>query len=347
MVPDTTFRRFADRSTSPLESAVALALGEDESALRTIATAPPGRRGPVAVLAAMHHLALAGAAPRLALAYARGDAGTAGLAARDVLRDNAEAVVSVLVRRPPRTLSSQRCAVLRPALAEVAHRAGADAVGLIDVEPGSGVNLHADRVGVAYDDGLFLGGASSTVRVEAVAVRGHSVPDRVVPPVRARIGLEADPVDPTDPEELRWLHACLPPDRPEAHARLEAEVGLSAAEPPLLLRGDPLDLLVEAVERVPENVLPVVTTTWALSNRSQEDRLRFLRRLDAAATRRTVAWVAVEGVGVAPGLPTLGDRPASGHSLVGLTLLRHASLHAEVVGRCWSRGRMLAWSVQG
>ena len=57
--------------------------------------------------------------------------------------------------------------------------------------------------------------------------------------------------------------------------------------------------------------------------------------------------MSVEGVGVAPGVPTLGDRPASGHSIVGVTLLRHATLHAEAVARCWSRGRQLAWLAEG
>jgi hypothetical protein len=53
-----------------------------------------------------------------------------------------------------------------------------------------------------------------------------------------------------------------------------------------------------------------------------------------------VAWVSVEGVGVAPSVPTLGDRPASGHSLIGLALPQR---DAEVLGRCWSRGRLLSW----
>jgi hypothetical protein len=56
-----------------------------------------------------------------------------------------------------------------------------------------------------------------------------------------------------------------------------------------------------------------------------------------------VAWVSVEGVGVAPAVPTFGDRRASGHSVLGVTLLGHATLSAEAVGRCWQRGRVLAW----
>nr|WP_232531629.1 DUF2332 family protein [Microlunatus antarcticus] len=103
----------------------------------------------------------------------------------------------------------------------------------------------------------------------------------------------------------------------------------------------------DVVAQVPDGVLPVVVTTWALSALVPVRRLRFLQLLDAAATHRTVAWVSVEGVGVAPGVPTLGDRPASGHSIVGVTLLRHATRHAEAVARCWSRGRQLAWLAEG
>jgi len=56
-----------------------------------------------------------------------------------------------------------------------------------------------------------------------------------------------------------------------------------------------------------------------------------------------VAWVSVEGVGVAPAIPTLGDRRASGHSIIGLAVFHQSALRAEAIGRCWSRGRFLAW----
>jgi hypothetical protein len=56
-----------------------------------------------------------------------------------------------------------------------------------------------------------------------------------------------------------------------------------------------------------------------------------------------VAWVSVEGVGVAPTIPTFGDRPASGHSIIGLAVSDRSALRAEAIGRCWLRGRFLAW----
>jgi hypothetical protein len=102
-------------------------------------------------------------------------------------------------------------------------------------------------------------------------------------------------------------------------------------------------MLPGAFARVPADALPVVTTTWALSHFPLESRLRFLHRLDEAAAGRAVAWVSAEGVGVAPAIPTLGDRRASGHSIIGLAVFGQSALRAEAIGRCWSQGRFLAW----
>jgi hypothetical protein len=249
-------------------------------------------------------------------------------------------VAAVGARRRPRPDERGRATVLYPAVAEAAHRLGADAVGLVDVGCGAGLNLTLDRVGIAYGDGRSLGDPESPVQLTATVVGARPVPARAVPPVVARTGIDREPLDVTDPDDVRWLRACLPPDEPERRARLDAELAVLATDPPLLLRGDVVDRLPEAVARVPAGALPVVTSTWALSRLSTQQRRRFVDRLGEAAADRPVAWVSVEGVGVAPSVPTLGDRPASGHSLIGLAL---PGRPAEVLGRCWSRGRLLSW----
>lgn len=126
-----------------------------------------------------------------------------------------------------------------------------------------------------------------------------------------------------------------------------------AGERPLPTRGLPrvdgkraaksLDELSAALDRVSDGVLPMVTTTWALSRYSLEDRLRFLNVLTDAGDHRPVGWASIEGVGVAPGISTLGDRRASGHSIVGVALFDRRGVRAEAVGRCWSRGRVVDW----
>lgn len=233
--------------------------------------------------------------------------------------------------------------MLYPAITEAARRVSANAVGLIDVGCGAGFDLTVDRVGITYRNGQPLGDPHSPVQLSSAIVGGCPVPSRTMPEVRARIGIDSDPIDVTEPAAAQRLRGVVPPDRPELPARLDADIALTTAITPLLLRGAPIDLLPHAIARVPADTLPVVTTTWALSRFPRERRPAFLHRLDESAAGRVVAWVSVEGVGVAPAVPTLGDRPASGHSIIGVALFDGAGLHADAIGRCWSRGRMLSW----
>jgi hypothetical protein len=340
------YRRFGvvdAAGRSPLHQRVAVALSESDEALRAIETAPARKRHPTVILAALHDLALAGRAPAYAAACAAADGEAAAGAAIDTLLRTTDAVVAVAVRRRTRTDETGRCAVLYPAIAEAARRVGAEAVGLVGVGCSAGLDLNVDRVGIRYSNGQTLGDPSSPVQMPCSLVGNRPVPTRAMPEVVARIGIDVDPVDVTDPDDARWLRACLAPDQPERAARLDAEIALAATAPPLLLRGNAVEVLPGALARVPADALPVVTTTWALSHVPPEGRRRLLHCLEDAASGRPVAWVSAEGVGVAPAVPTLGDRPASGHSLLGLAVSDRSALHAEAVGRCWTRGHMLAW----
>jgi hypothetical protein len=340
------YRHFGEvdaADTSPLYERVAVALSESDEALRAIEAAPARKRHPRVILAALHDLALAGRAPALAAAYAASDGDAAAGAAIDTLLAMTDSVVAIAARRRPRTNQTGRGAVLYPAIAEAARRVGANAVGLIDLCCSAGLNLNVDRVGITYSNGQSLGDPSSPVQLSASIVGDRPIPTRAMPEVVARVGVDLDPVDVTDADDARWLRACLWPDQPERVARLEAEMALAATAPRLLLQGDAVEVLPDALARVPTDALPVVTTTWALSHFPLERRLRFLHRLDEAAAGRAVAWVSAEGVGVAPTIPTLGDRRASGHSIIGLAIFDRSALRAEAIGRCWSQGRLLAW----
>jgi hypothetical protein len=256
------------------------------------------------------------------------------------------AIVDTAARRPARVADETgRHAVLYPAIAEAARRMGANAVGLIDVGRRAGFNLNVDRVAITYVNGPSLGDPSSPVRLTCQIVHSRPVPDRAMPEVAARIGVDRDPIDVTDPDDARRLRAGWPPDQNEQHEQLDAEIALAASDPPLLLRGDPIETLPDALAQVPADALPVVTTTWALSRLRPASRQRFRTRLADAALTRPIAWVSAEGVSVAPSIPTLGDRPASGHSIIGLALFDRSAPPPEGIGRCWSKGRFLEWLV--
>ena len=294
------YRHFGEveaAEASPLYERVAVALSECEEALRAIETAPARKRHPTVILAALHDLALDGRAPALAAAYAAADGEAAAGAAIDALLRMTDSVVAIAVRRRVRPNETGRHAVLYPAIAEAARRAGANAVGLVDVGCSAGFNLNVDRVGITYSNGQSLGDPASSVQLSASIVGDRPVPSRAVPEVVARVGVDLDPVDVTDPDDARWLRACQWPDQPERIARLQAEIALAATVPPLLVPGDLVEVLPQAFARVPTSALPVVTTTWALSQLPLESRLRFLHRLDEAAVGRAGGGVGVSGGG--------------------------------------------------
>ncbi|MEH0934070.1 DUF2332 family protein [Micromonospora psammae] len=64
--------------------------------------------------------------------------------------------------------------------------------------------------------------------------------------------------------------------------------GVGRQQPPLLLQGDPVEVLPDALARVPADALPVATTTWALSRFPPERHPRFVHRLTEAATGQAV-----------------------------------------------------------
>lgn len=233
-----------------------------------------------------------------------------------------------------------RYAVLHPTIAEAARRAGADRVGLIDVGRPAGLNLGVDRVAIAYGDTL-AGEAASPVQVECSVVGDEPIPRTPFPAVEHRTVVHRAPLDPADPDD----RAQILRSAGGGSARLAAEIELAAGLSVHRVAGDPVVGVSTAVAAVPDDVLPVVLTTWSLSRFARPRRLRFVDALVAASTTRTVAWVSVEGVGVAPTVPMLGDRPASGHSIMAVALGGPArrDLTGEAVGRCWSRGRFVSW----
>lgn len=84
------------------------------------------------------------------------------------------------------TDETSRVGVLLPAVADAARRAGADAVGLVDLGAPGGIALRLDRVGVGYGDGRQLGDPAAPEQVSVVLVGPRPVPSRALPPVVSR-----------------------------------------------------------------------------------------------------------------------------------------------------------------
>lgn len=228
-----------------------------------------------------------------------------------------------------------RATVLAPLIAEAAARMATTRIALIDLGRPAGLNLIVDRARVLYSPGPELGPPGSTVRAEATVVRGAAPPAAEVPQVVERLLLARSPLS-VDQRDV--VHPASPP---ELRDEVDAQLDMLASLPVRRVVGDPVVNLPAAIASVGADVTPVVMTTWTVARLSRPRRAELLSAVTGAG--RPVAWVSAEGVGVAPSIPTYGDRPASGHSILGMVTVGEDSTTATAVGRCWRRGAILSW----
>lgn len=335
------FRRFADIECRdlPMYHRLCHGVADHSDLLERLLIAAPGQWRPNLMLAALHDIVLWD--PEVPLARWYPTVGGAPDAAGDLI----DAVRSTIETHPNRfaeliaTRSTQTNEVNRSTLwplALAAATADVDAeVALLEIGPSAGLNLRFDEYDIRYVDssGATVGrfGTRSSpvhlrceVRGDAPTVRHHVESTVTVPPIVARIGIDAAPVDLGDPDQHRWLKACIWPEQIERHERFDAAashmVRRQAIDPLTLIRDDALDGLFDAVERFPAEAHLVVINSWMMTYLHRDRRSAFDRALDLLSDTRTLTHISAEGEGVESWVPA-GDGPTD-DTVVGISRWR-------------------------
>lgn len=305
----------------------------------------PGMQ-PNVLLAAGHDLVLRGVDHPLVAVYAGTDTTTdAGAAFCDLVRARRDEVRWYLEHRRTNTNEVGRAAVLVPALRWVADVVGEPVV-LLDGGTSAGLNLRLDRYRLDYGPAGSTGPADAAVRVEC-AVSGDAPIAPTAPSIAARIGLDRSPVDLGNDDDVRWQLACVWPDTGRL-ARTRAAIDLARREPLEIVRGDLIDDLASAVDRLPAGPPLCVVTSWVLAYVPRDGHARFVDALAALSTGRPVAWISAEGPGVVRSLwddpPEGGDVALPTPSVLATVRFEGgAQVGAEVLGTCHPHGSSLDW----
>ncbi|TVT20681.1 DUF2332 domain-containing protein, partial [Amycolatopsis rhizosphaerae] len=205
---------------SPLyEHLAASAAGDDEVAGLLLA-APDEHAGAPLLLAAAHRLVQADPVHPLSRYYPSlggfdGVDGATWPLFREFLLDRAERAREIIATRRVETNEVGRAAGIYPAVAAAAKQAGGK-VALLEAGCAAGLLLGLDRFGYRYQcDGgeqLVAGPAKAAVGLHCAL---DLAPGAVLPKlpkklaVTAKVGLDSEPVDSSDEEELAWLEACV------------------------------------------------------------------------------------------------------------------------------------------
>lgn len=336
------------RGYSPLYDQICAAVAGSDDVLELACDAPPFGRQPNVLLAAVHDLVLRGVDHPLRTVYERAGTGRdvpddAGSLFCDLVLAEADDIVRQLSFRRTNTNECGRSAVLVPALRWAAARIG-EPFALLDAGASAGLNLHLDRYRLDYGGAGATGPDDAAVHIRC-AVEGSPPIEPRAPVIVDRIGLDRAPVDLEDPDEVRWLLACVWPDTGRL-ARTAAAIEVARSHPVTIVEGDLVDGLGGAVDQLVPDVPLVVTTTWVLAYLPRIERERFIGALRDVGRARPVAWIVAEAPGVVPGFEVETD-PADGdvrHSILGGAHFRDGRDDLSILGRCHAHGATLRWS---
>jgi len=284
-----TFAGTECHGSSPLYEYLARIIARDEDLL---AIAARGRTPiPNLFFAAVHHLVLSESSSPLAQYYP--SAGGTRIIDVDLTRTFREfclarrqAIEALLATRLVQTNEVRRCGYLAPAFCHIARTGRNQPLALIEIGCSAGLNLLWDHYAYDFGQGRHWGNPQSDLQIKSESRGPLPEMPNTPPEVELRIGLDLNPILPSDAEGIRWLQALIWPEHSERRNLLQKALTVGARSNLQLIACDASLCLHEALERIPAHDTACVFQTHTLNQFSKEAHDRVMQALaDFGRTR--------------------------------------------------------------
>ncbi len=199
-------------------------------------------------------------------------------------------VSATMQRRRTQTNEPGRCATLLPLLASLPQP-----LALIEVGASAGLCLYPDLYQYRYDDRPPLGPSAGPISLTCRTAGPMPFPERV-PTVAWRAGIDLNPLDVRDADDMHWLECLVWPEQRDRLDRLRNAARIAQAEPPHLVRGDLNQAVRELVSQAPRGATPVVFHSAVLVYLSSEARSAFTETMRCIPGH----WITNEGPHILP-----------------------------------------------
>ncbi|MFY1671215.1 DUF2332 domain-containing protein [Plantactinospora sp. WMMB334] len=273
-------------TTSPLYRALCPVVAGDRPTLELLAGRRLGQQASYLFFGAAHYLLLGGAEHPVREFYpslvgpAAADPAGAGPVFRDFCHRFRVELGRLVRSRLVQTNVVRRAVALRYALWAVGQRCPGP-VHLVEVGASAGIHLYVDRYRYLLGEQVF-GPADATITLDSRWLGRSPLPDLDdVPAIASRTGVDLHPVDVADERDRRWLRALVWPENRGAARLLEAALDAVAAEPPVMIAGDAVEVCPELGRRLPAGEPRVVFHAATRMHVPTDRRAEFDRAIDS------------------------------------------------------------------
>ena len=139
------------------------------------------------------------------------------------------------------------------------------------------------------------GAAPGSYPVLGCAVTGPVPLPAELPQVVWRAGIDLNPLDVRNPDDVAWLEALIWPEQDFRRERLRLAIAIAQADPPLLVAGDLNDQLLALAAQAPSDATLVVFHSAVMAYLDAEARDRFRGTMSRLAVERGCHWLSNEG----------------------------------------------------
>jgi hypothetical protein len=278
-------------ASSPCYAEWSVAIADDPELIGRIEQWPHNKRQPLLILAAARFL---------------GARITPYLEFRGFLLARWDEVSRIVFSRATQTNEAGRCATLLPSLAAIAGSAGRP-LALIEVGASAGLALYPDKYAYEYDDGASVtrlapregdsspSPADGPPPVLRCTVEGGVPLPSELPEVVWRAGIDLNPLDINDPDDVAWLEALIWPEQDFRRERLHRAIAIAQQDPPLLVAGDLNEQLVSLAGLAPADSTLVVFHSAVMAYLDSSQREAFRSTISRLAAERGCHWLSNEG----------------------------------------------------
>jgi hypothetical protein len=201
-------------------------------------------------------------------------------------------VREIILARRTQTNEPNRSAVLMPLLAALPQP-----LALLEVGTSAGLCLYPDKFSYSYGDRPRLdppGGPGATVLSCATDGPVPVPVPAALPEVIWRAGIDLNPLDVRDADDMRWLQTLIWPEQEDRRQRLAAAIEVAQSDPPHLVTGDMNERVRGLAAQAPTGATLVILHTSAVGYLDVADRATF----HATAQELPGHWICSEGPSV-------------------------------------------------